>query len=52
MGTFPIKQIDNYFLIPGLGIGGASIKVDNGNILLDTGYMIARNKGDLPNRQT
>ena len=47
MGTFPVKQIDNYFLFPGLGIGGDSIKTDNGNMLLDTGYMIARNKEDI-----
>ena len=28
MGIFPVKQIDNYFLIPTLGIGGSSIDKD------------------------
>ena len=46
MGIFPVKQIDNYFLIPNLGIGGSSIEEDENAYLLDTGYqIIKKNKG-------
>ena len=46
MRTFPVKQIDNYFLIPNLGIGGSSIEEDENAYLLDTGYqIIKKNKG-------
>ena len=45
MGTFPVKQVDNYFLVPGLGIGGAFIKEEKGNFLLDTGYIVIRKTG-------
>ena len=41
MGRFAVKQVDNYFLIPNLGIGGAAIKTEGGNILMDTGYIIS-----------
>ena len=41
MGRFSVKQVDNYFLIPNLGIGGAAIKTEDGNTLLDTGYIIS-----------
>ena len=40
MGEFPVKEINNYYLIPNLGVGGAAIKKDHGGILLDTGYII------------
>ena len=46
MGIFPVKQIDNYFLIPALGIGGSSIDEDENGILLNDGYQIIKqNKG-------
>ena len=46
MGIFPVKQIDNYFLVPNLGIGGSSIEEDENAYLLDTGYqIIKKNKG-------
>ena len=41
MGRFAVKHVDNYFLIPNLGIGGAAIKMEGGNILMDTGYIIS-----------
>ena len=47
-GIFPVKQINNFFLIPALGIGGTTIK-ETGTppaYLLDTGYqVIQKNKG-------
>ena len=42
MGIFPVKQIDNYFLIPALGIGGSSIDEDENGILLNDGYQIIK----------
>ena len=48
MGKFPVKAINNYYLVPNLGIGGPVIKKDQGGILLDTGYMIWNTtKGEL-----
>ena len=46
MGIFPVKQIDNYFLIPTLGIGGSSIDKDENAILLNDGYQIIKQKED------
>ena len=46
MEIFPVKQIDNYFLIPALGIGGSSIKEDGNAYLLNSGYdVIKKDKG-------
>ena len=42
MGIFPVKQIDNYFLVPNLGIGGSSIQEDDNAYLLDIGYQIIK----------
>ena len=48
MGKFPVKEINNYYLVPNLGIGGAAIRKDHGGILLDTGYIIWNTtKGEL-----
>ena len=47
MGVFAVKQIDNYFLIPALGVGGISIDEDEGGILLNDGYqIIKKSKGE------
>ena len=42
---FPVKQVDSNFLVPGLGIGRASIKEEEENILLDTDYVVIRKTG-------
>ena len=40
MGKFLVKEINSYYLVPNLGIGGAAIKKDHGGALLDTGCII------------
>ena len=44
MGIFPVKQIDNYFLIPALGIGESSTDEDENAMLLNDGYQIIKQK--------
>ena len=47
-GVFPVKQINNFFLVPSLGIGGTIVSetASASAYLLDTGFQIIRkNKG-------
>ena len=44
LGIYPIKQIQDFFLVASLGIGGTLVEAstDDINFLLDTGYIIQR----------
>ena len=46
MGVHPVKQLNSFFLIPNLAIGGTVVSETKNAYLLDTGYqVIRRNNG-------